>query len=597
MMSNAIFPIFPGKTWDVKKTPLFSTRIQRVIAGGETRTSQRVYPLWQFMFSVELLRNTGSSGELQSLMGLYLDHRGAEDSFLYLDPDDYTVATQAIATGDTVTTDFQLARTWAGFTEPVTDLVTDGGYANTGSPLSMTWDTHSHKIILKDSANKEAIGWFKLAGTSKTYDTTLILNGTVWTGATGATPPIDWTVGVDGTFTIFNGGTAPHDVCLKLEVDATPHATPYIYQAVTTIIGTAYKFSFDFKKGTAISGEVGIGTTATGGEYQKFSTLTDAAWATHVLNFTATSTTTYIYLKNNSSTIGETCLFDTVALTQILTPATTGATIVSTDGGSTRNWTSIDGSFNYNDASGYTFEIFDYLNVSASTGTISLANIVISLVDGTAFIDQNLATVLTDYCSLYDTFSKTGNNITSAIKSTVGDKVGATASITTLTAGKFYRVVATLTLNSGVAPVLTGINGVPDFSATDILSSGANTIIFKATSTATTLTLLNTSNGNWSCTFTLYEVTQTLPVINVYVNSVWQSPNTYIPNYHTGNTTWLHTGIISFLTAPGAYAITADFSFYYRVRFAEYEEDGGDGFNQFMKDLWELGSVSLITAR
>ena len=51
--------------------------------------------------------------------------------------------------------------------------------------------------------------------------------------------------------------------------------------------------------------------------------------------------------------------FSTTAntLKQVLTPSATGVTISSTPGG-TENWESKDASFNYNDASGYTYTIY-----------------------------------------------------------------------------------------------------------------------------------------------------------------------------------------------------------------------------------------------
>lgn len=44
---------------------------------------------------------------------------------------------------------------------------------------------------------------------------------------------------------------------------------------------------------------------------------------------------------------------------QVLTPSATGATIVSEAGGTTYNWTSQESGFDYNDASNYTYEVYE----------------------------------------------------------------------------------------------------------------------------------------------------------------------------------------------------------------------------------------------
>jgi len=85
--------------------------------------------------------------------------------------------------------------------------------------------------------------------------------------------------------------------------------------------------------------------------------------------------------------------------------------------------------------------------------------------------------------------------------------------------------------------------------------------------------------------------------LNVYIAGNLQSANNYTVNL-------LNSGILTFNTAPANGAnITASFYFYYRVRFAEYaptlDQPGGgaESFNQFMKNLWELRSLSLVTVR
>ena len=82
------------------------------------------------------------------------------------------------------------------------------------------------------------------------------------------------------------------------------------------------------------------------------------------------------------------------------------------------------------------------------------------------------------------------------------------------------------------------------------------------------------------------------PDLNVYVAGV-KRVGGYVITYLGGDAKITFTSPI-----PSAgQAITADFSFYKRVRFIEYSEGSGDSFTQFMRNLWELGSLSFITAR
>jgi uncharacterized protein (TIGR02217 family) len=83
------------------------------------------------------------------------------------------------------------------------------------------------------------------------------------------------------------------------------------------------------------------------------------------------------------------------------------------------------------------------------------------------------------------------------------------------------------------------------------------------------------------------------PILNVYINGVKKTITT---DYSIA---YLNSGILTFVAAPGnALPITADFSYYKRVRFAEFNDSSGsDSFSQFMYNLWEVQKLSFITAR
>ena len=123
-------------------------------------------------------------------------------------------------------------------------------------------------------------------------------------------------------------------------------------------------------------------------------------------------------------------------------------------------------------------------------------------------VGSNLVTSWVNLAGSYETFTSSGANISSAI-STGGTDTA--CSNITFTNGKLYKVIATLTLNSGLAPTIgsgaanagTANGGL----ASRLLIAGVNTIVFEANSDTACIWLQNLGATNFSCTFTLYEVT------------------------------------------------------------------------------------------
>lgn len=122
-MSNSIFPVMAGMTWDVVRSPAFNTLTHRSASGREMRAALQSFPLWTFKLKYEILRAGAAYGELQTLAGFFLARQGSFDSFLYSDPTDSNVVAQLFGTADGSTTQFQLVRGWASFIEPVMNIV------------------------------------------------------------------------------------------------------------------------------------------------------------------------------------------------------------------------------------------------------------------------------------------------------------------------------------------------------------------------------------------------------------------------------------------------------------------------------------------
>jgi len=134
-MSNAIFPVLVGQSWNVVKQPEFSTKVHRSVNGFERRAAFMSYPLWTFKLSYEVLRDGNFGNDYDRLIGFIIARQGAFDSFLYSDPTDNAMTDQTIGIGDGSNVSFQLVRSLGVgnvFLEPVqnvnviTNITVDG---------------------------------------------------------------------------------------------------------------------------------------------------------------------------------------------------------------------------------------------------------------------------------------------------------------------------------------------------------------------------------------------------------------------------------------------------------------------------------------
>ena len=194
-----------------------------------------------------------------------------------------------------------------------------------------------NKITLIDGSANEAVGYIKAVGTGETYGAELLTNGnfSAWAGVAPDEIPDNWTRR-DGPFDMATRLTEnPADQCQILS-DGTLIT---LRRGSILFWERLYKIFIDIK--TVITGSVQI---SVGGKIQTYNT-------------TGIKT---IYAHANDSRhcdiarVGVTNItFDDASIKQILTPSTNGVTIVSTFGGSTENWTSVDGSFDFNDIASY----------------------------------------------------------------------------------------------------------------------------------------------------------------------------------------------------------------------------------------------------
>lgn len=158
-MSNAVFPSLPGLTWDIVRKPIWDTTVRTSRSGREFRFANWSYPIWQYTLKYEFLRAKPALAELQTLMGFFNARQGSFDTFLYEDPDDNAVTAQPLGLGDGTKTQFQLVRSYGGYTEPVFDPTTVTTVAVNGSSVSFSLGSDGVITTAAAPASGAAVTW------------------------------------------------------------------------------------------------------------------------------------------------------------------------------------------------------------------------------------------------------------------------------------------------------------------------------------------------------------------------------------------------------------------------------------------------------
>lgn len=160
-MSNAVFPTLAGVTWDIEKSPEWSTHPSNAVSGRQFTLARRLYPIWHFDLPFAVLRASGTWTEYRQLVGFHNSRKGGYDDFLYLDPSDNTVTGQQFGTGDGVTKAFALVRTLGGFVEPVGGVNTSGLVVQVaGVTTAVTFSADLSQVTFAAApANGAALTW------------------------------------------------------------------------------------------------------------------------------------------------------------------------------------------------------------------------------------------------------------------------------------------------------------------------------------------------------------------------------------------------------------------------------------------------------
>jgi uncharacterized protein (TIGR02217 family) len=128
-MSDYIFPSnLRGLQYPITETENWNTIKTRSASGTQNFISLYTYPWHSIKLSFSYLSDTDSQlSDIQTLMGFYNKVSGAGQDFLFAFPPDpagqtinsNSVSNQAFGTGDGVSTNFRLTRSYGDFAEPI----------------------------------------------------------------------------------------------------------------------------------------------------------------------------------------------------------------------------------------------------------------------------------------------------------------------------------------------------------------------------------------------------------------------------------------------------------------------------------------------
>lgn len=209
-------------------------------------------------------------------------------------------------------------------------------------------------LVVRDSSGRAIQGFIKAAGTGETFSDALA----GWNFTSGWINHLNATINDANTFTTTaSGGIRANDFLTELACYRV-NFTANVSAGSVRLVGFSISLATGAGSGLIVPQPV-----------------------VNFYNTTAPSFTCY-HLRNSDAAITD---VTSLKAEQVLTPSTTGVTITSTKGGTTFNWAQKNASFNYNDSSGYTYQIYKVLDAPVvDSDACTNANATINLTAGSA---------------------------------------------------------------------------------------------------------------------------------------------------------------------------------------------------------------------
>ena len=120
-----VYPTVTGYVWAAALAPVWNSQVQKTQTGRLVTATYQQYPLYKITVQYNVL----AQSDYQTLLAFFNQQQGNVVPFWFdAGPGQDTVSDQGIGTGDGTTTQFQLLRSYGGFSEPVA--------ASSGSPTA-----------------------------------------------------------------------------------------------------------------------------------------------------------------------------------------------------------------------------------------------------------------------------------------------------------------------------------------------------------------------------------------------------------------------------------------------------------------------------
>ena len=154
-MSNPIFPTLSGMKWDRIKRPIFNTNVDQTASGAEFRSTNQLYPIYEFDLMVEYMSQT----DLNNLEGLYLNCQGAFAPFYFDHANDDTIPSGSpvgFGIGDGSTKAFTLLKPTGSYLDPIGG--TNNNYGITPGTNNVVYDNGTPVSAASYSASDGGFG-------------------------------------------------------------------------------------------------------------------------------------------------------------------------------------------------------------------------------------------------------------------------------------------------------------------------------------------------------------------------------------------------------------------------------------------------------
>jgi uncharacterized protein (TIGR02217 family) len=155
-----IFPYLRGQTFP-KKAPTWSTTVIKSKSGRRFGKQNWSYPTWVFSLTYASLAQKPTRMDLDRIWEFFNAHAGQLSPWYFYDPTDNEVEGQTLGTGDGVTTEFEIIRSFRGmWSEPIFALNGVPTVTVNGVPVT-TFSIPSPGVLKFNSApgNGAVVAW------------------------------------------------------------------------------------------------------------------------------------------------------------------------------------------------------------------------------------------------------------------------------------------------------------------------------------------------------------------------------------------------------------------------------------------------------